>query len=78
MGVPTAIEQRKGVTLAARASQAQVAEIGRRGTDQQDGAHRLEDDADRGNLQRETRGRRFGRRGLEISQTRGATELQPC
>src|SRR3984885_5268199 len=70
---PTCSKQRKGVALAARASQAQVAKIGRRGTGQQDGAHRLEDDADGGNLQRETSGRRrFGRRSLEISQTRGS------
>ena len=50
---PTCSTQRKGVALAARASQAQVAEVGRRGTGQQDGAHRLEDDADRGSLHRE-------------------------
>ena len=66
------------VALAYRASQAQVAEVGRRGTGQQDGAHRLETDGDRGNLRRKSRARRVGRRSLEISQTRGATQLQPC
>ena len=62
----------------ADASQAQVAEAGRRGTGQQDGAHRLEADGDRGNLHREICARRLGGRSIEISQTRGATQLQPC
>jgi transposase len=75
---PAGSTQRKGIALAARASQAQVAEVGRRGAGQQDRAHRLEDDAYRGNLHREICARCRGKRGLEISQTRGATELQPC
>ncbi len=57
--------------------QAQVAEIGRRGAGQQEGAHRLEADGYRGNLHRKIYARR-GRRSLEISQTRGASQLQPC
>ena len=68
--------QRKGVALACRTSQAQVAEVDRRSAGQQDRAHCLEDDADRRSLQRKIR--RLSRCGLEIGQTRGATELQPC
>jgi hypothetical protein len=51
---------------------------GRRGTGQQDGAHRLETNGYRRKLRREVRARRVGGRRLEISQTRGATQLQPC
>jgi transposase len=63
----------KASTLACRTSQAQIPEAGRRGAGQQDSAHRVEDDADRGSIQRDIRDRRC----IEISQTRGATELQP-
>jgi hypothetical protein len=42
-----------------------IAEVGGRSAGQQDRAHRVEDDADRGRLRRESRGRRLGRRGLE-------------
>ena len=75
---PACSTRRKGVALARRAPQAQVAEVGRRGAGQQDGAHRLEADGHRRKLRREIRARRLGRRGVEISQTRGATQLQPC
>jgi transposase len=63
--------------LACRTSQAQVTEVGRRGAGKQDRAHRLEDDAYGRRIHREIS--RLGRRRcLEISQTRGAIELQPC
>ena len=48
----------RALALACRASQAQVAEVGRRGAGQQDGAHRLEADGDGGNLHREICARR--------------------
>ena len=67
----------KSIALAGRASQAQVAEAGRRGAGQQDGAHRLETDVDRRSLHRTIYARRGGR-SLEIGQTRGAPKLQPC
>ena len=38
----------------------------------------LEADGHRRQLRREIHGRRPGERGLEISQTRGTTQLQPC
>jgi transposase len=75
---PARSTRRKGVALAYRAPQAQVAEVGRRGIGQQDGAHCLEADAYRRKLRREICARPLGRRSLEISQTRGATQLQPC
>ncbi len=56
----------------------QVAEAGRRSTSQQDGAHRLEADGYRRKLRREICVRRTGALRVEISQTRGATQLQPC
>src|SRR5271166_2632377 len=70
---PAWATRRKGVALAYRASQTQIAEVGRRGTGQQDGAHRLETNGYGRKLRREVR---VGRRRLEISQTRGATKLQ--
>jgi transposase len=75
---PAGATRRTGVALACRAPQAQVAEAGRRGAGQQDGAHRVEAAADRRGLYRNTCAGHRGRRGLEISQTRGATHLQPC
>jgi hypothetical protein len=56
----------------------QVAEVGRGGPGQQDGAHRLETDGHRGELRRNSCAHGVGRRRLEISHTRGATQLQPC
>ena len=70
--------RRTRVALDRRPSQAQTAEVGRRGAGQQDGPRRLEADGHRRQLRREIRARRSGERGLEISQTRGATQLQPC
>ena len=61
-----------------RAPQTQVTEVGRRGAGQQDGAHRLEADGYGRKLRREICARRVGGRSLEISQTRGANQLQPC
>jgi transposase len=81
VGATTVIQharRRKTVALAYRAPQTQVAEVGRRGTGQQDGAHRLETDGYGGRLCRKSGTRRVGRRNLEISQTRGATQLHPC
>ena len=75
---PARSTSRKGVALAGRAAQAQVAEAGRRGTGQQNGACRVEADANRGGLHRNACARCYGWRGLEIGQTRGAPELQPC
>ena len=46
--------RRKAVALAYRTPQTQVAEAGRRGTGQQDGAHRLETDGYRGKLRRKS------------------------
>jgi hypothetical protein len=70
--------RQKAVALAYRTPQTQVAEVGRRGASQQDGAHRLETDGYGGKLRRKSCARCVGRRSLEISQTRGATQLQPC
>ena len=72
--------KRKSPKLAARDGFAVLASGGslRDGAGQQDGAHRVEADADRGSLHRDICARRRGRRGLEIGQTRGASELQPC
>jgi transposase len=76
---PAGSTRQEGVALARRTSQAQVAEIGRRSARQQDGAHRLDDDGERTNLRYEIYARLpWQARSLEISQTRGATELQPC
>jgi transposase len=75
---PTCSPRRTRVALDRRPSQAQTAEVGRRGAGQQDGSRRLEADGHRPQLRREIRARRSGERGLEISQTRGATQLQPC
>src|SRR5216683_730133 len=69
---PACSARRKAVALAYRTPQTQVAEVGRRGTDQQDGAYRLETDGYGGKLRRKSCARRVGRRSLEISQTRGA------
>ena len=49
-----------------------------RGVGQQNGPHRLEADGHRQRLCREIRARRLDGRRVEISQTRGATQLQPC
>ncbi len=65
------------VALADRAPQTQAAEIGSRGAGQQDGARRLETDGYGGELRREIRARHVGGHSLEISQSRGATHLQP-
>ena len=62
----------RGLALAHRPPQAQAAEIGRRGAGQQDGSHRLEADGHRRTLPAKSRPP-LGGRGLEISQTRGAT-----
>ena len=70
--------RRKAVALAYRTPQTQVAEVGRCGAGQQDGPRRLEADGHGRQLLREIRARRSGERSLEISQTRGATQLQPC
>jgi transposase len=53
--------------------QTQVAEVGRCGIGQEDGAHRLETNGFGKRLRREIRARNVVRRRLEISQTRGAT-----
>ena len=58
--------------------EAQTAEVGRRGVGQQNGPHRLEADSHRQQPRREIRARRLDGRRVEISQTRGATHLQPC
>jgi transposase len=73
---PACSTWRKGVALAYRTPQTQVAEVGRRGAGQQDGAYRLETNGYGRKLRREVCAYRVGR--LEISQTRGATQLQPC
>src|ERR1700687_2896424 len=65
---PACSTWRKGVALAYRAPQTQVAEVGRRGAGQQDGAHRLETNGYGRKLRREVCACRVGR--LEISQTR--------
>src|SRR5580693_346664 len=59
---PACSARRKAVALAYPTPQTQVAEAGRRGTGQQDGAHRVEDDGDRRDLHREI----YGRRRLKI------------
>ena len=63
--------RRKAVALAYRTPQTQVAEVGRRGTGQQDGAHRLETDGYGGKLHRKSCARRVGRRSLERSARHG-------
>ncbi len=62
---PACSARRKTVALAYRTPQTQAAEIGRRGTGQQDSAHRLETDGDRGTLFRKSCVRRIGRRRLK-------------
>ena len=69
-GDSTCSAQRQGVALACRASQAHVAEAGRRGAGQQDGKDRVEDDGHRGDLQSDCRARRLGGCCLEINQRR--------
>ena len=64
--------------MACRASQAQGAEIGRRSAGQQDGPHCLEADVHGGDLHRGICVCPLGGCKLEISQTRGATQPQPC
>src|SRR6202022_4033527 len=81
-GGPECSARRKAVALASRTPQTQVAKVGRRGTGQQDGAHRLETDDYGGKLRRESCARQVGRRSLEISQTReqlncNRAELRP-
>jgi transposase len=75
---PACSAGRKAVTLADPTPQTQVAEVGCRGTGQQNGPRRLETDGYRGKLHRNSCARRLARRSLEISQTRGAAQLQPC
>ena len=75
---PTSSPRRARVPVDRRSSQAQTAEAGRRGVGQQDCRRRLEADAHGGELRRELRARRRDERRIEISQTRGATQLQPC
>jgi transposase len=70
---PTCSTQRTRVALDPQPSQAQTAEVGRRGAGQQDGPRRLEADGHRSALRRQIRARRSSERDLEISQTRGAT-----
>ena len=75
---PTCTTRRARVALDRWPPQAQTAEVGRRGVGQQNGPHRLEADGHRQRLCREIRARRLDGRRVEISQTRGATQLQPC
>ena len=75
---PTCPTRRPRVALDRRPPQAQTAEVGRRGVGQQNGPHRLEADGHRQQLCREIRACRLDGRRVEISQTRGATQLQPC
>jgi Transposase DDE domain group 1 len=74
----TWITRRTRIALDRRPSQTQTAKAGRRGVGQQNGPHRLEADDHRRKLRCEIRAGHSGERGLEISQTRGATQLQPC
>jgi len=66
--IPTCSTQRKGIALACRASQAQVAQVGRDRTGQQNGTHRAEDDDNRGDIQSDCRACRLGGFGPEINQ----------
>jgi hypothetical protein len=75
---PTCSTRRTRIALDRRPSQTQTAKAGRRGVGQQNGPHRLEADDHRRKLRCEIRAGHSGERGLEISQTRGATQLQPC
>jgi hypothetical protein len=70
---PACSTRRKGVALAYRAYQTQVAEVGRRGTGQQDRAHRLETEIT-------SRGPRppYWQAQPRDHQTRAATCPQPC
>ena len=75
---PTCSTRRTRIALDRRPSQTQTAEAGRRGVGQQNGPHHLEADDHRRKLRCEIHAGHSGERGLEISQTRGATQLQPC
>ncbi len=75
---PTCSTRWAWVALDRRPPQTQTAEVGRRGVGQQNGPHRLEAYGHRRKLRCEIHAGHSGERGLEISPTRGATQLQPC
>jgi len=75
---PTCSTRRTRGALDRGPSQAQTAEVGRGGAGQQGGPRRLEADGQWSMLLCEIGTHRVGACRIEISQTRGAIQLQPC